>query len=198
MNRTPWKLQKRSSGGSLSIDLESFHLPQPRDHRGKTTSNRDTPESLTEEPRSGPQRDQPQTGVSASRHRGRGRCSTSTRAKIAEAFKGQGASGQATSPGFVPLRTNSSRRRSCALHRAPWPPEADLISFQSSAIMSAPPATMSALRSRVAFKQIHITTTPTPRNLAESRLVLQALQKFGEVVTFRNLRVCYRFLSYLV
>ncbi|KAL2007843.1 hypothetical protein VTN00DRAFT_7825 [Thermoascus crustaceus] len=54
--------------------------------------------------------------------------------------------------------------------------------------MSAPPATMSALRSRVAFKQIHITMSPTPRNLTESRLVLQALQKFGEVVTFRNLK----------
>lgn len=58
-------------------------------------------------------------------------------------------------------------------------------------IMSAPSAAMSALRSRVAFKQIHITMNPTPRNLTESRLVLQALQKFGEVVTFRNLKVCW-------
>lgn len=50
--------------------------------------------------------------------------------------------------------------------------------------------TMSALRSRVAFKQVHIQTTPAPRNLAESKLVLAALQRFGEVVTFRNLKVC--------
>ncbi|KAJ9306024.1 hypothetical protein DTO217A2_4496 [Paecilomyces variotii] len=47
---------------------------------------------------------------------------------------------------------------------------------------------MSALRSRVAFKQVHIQTTPAPRNLAESKLVLAALQRFGEVVTFRNLK----------
>jgi hypothetical protein len=36
---------------------------------------------------------------------------------------------------------------------------------------------------------IHITTTPMPRNLSESKLVLSALQRFGEVVTFRNLKV---------
>ncbi|KAL1854573.1 hypothetical protein Plec18170_004663 [Paecilomyces lecythidis] len=47
---------------------------------------------------------------------------------------------------------------------------------------------MSAIRSRVAFKQVHIQTTPAPRNLAESKLILAALQKFGEVVTFRNLK----------
>ncbi|KAJ9299123.1 hypothetical protein DTO271G3_3365 [Paecilomyces variotii] len=47
---------------------------------------------------------------------------------------------------------------------------------------------MSVLRSRVAFKQVHIQTTPAPRNLAESKLILAALQKFGEVVTFRNLK----------
>ncbi|KAL4898301.1 hypothetical protein BDV59DRAFT_2697 [Aspergillus ambiguus] len=35
---------------------------------------------------------------------------------------------------------------------------------------------------------LHIATTPAPRNLAESKLVLSALQKFGEVVTFRNLK----------
>ncbi|KAL5356362.1 hypothetical protein BJX96DRAFT_171548 [Aspergillus floccosus] len=35
---------------------------------------------------------------------------------------------------------------------------------------------------------IHITTTPMPRNLSESKLVLSALQRFGEVVTFRNLK----------
>ncbi|KAK2756143.1 hypothetical protein FQN54_005551 [Arachnomyces sp. PD_36] len=42
--------------------------------------------------------------------------------------------------------------------------------------------------SKVASKQIHITTEPAPRNLSESRLVLKALQKFGEVVYFYNLR----------
>ncbi|GES60385.1 probable NAD(P)H-dependent D-xylose reductase xyl1 [Aspergillus terreus] len=35
---------------------------------------------------------------------------------------------------------------------------------------------------------IHITTTPMPRNLSESKLILSALQRFGEVVTFRNLK----------
>ncbi|GAD92823.1 hypothetical protein NFIA_019950 [Paecilomyces variotii No. 5] len=47
---------------------------------------------------------------------------------------------------------------------------------------------MSAIRSRVAFKQVHIQTTPAPRNLTESKLILAALQKFGEVATFRNLK----------
>lgn len=37
--------------------------------------------------------------------------------------------------------------------------------------------------------QVHITTHPVPRNLGDSKLVLAALQKFGEVVTFRNLKV---------
>ncbi|RAH70663.1 uncharacterized protein BO66DRAFT_471005 [Aspergillus aculeatinus CBS 121060] len=37
-------------------------------------------------------------------------------------------------------------------------------------------------------KTIHITAHPPPRTLADSKLILSALQKFGEVVTFRNLR----------
>lgn len=37
--------------------------------------------------------------------------------------------------------------------------------------------------------QVHITTHPVPRKLGDSKLVLAALQKFGEVVTFRNLKV---------
>ncbi|PYI05042.1 hypothetical protein BO78DRAFT_448267 [Aspergillus sclerotiicarbonarius CBS 121057] len=37
-------------------------------------------------------------------------------------------------------------------------------------------------------KCIHIKTSPAPRSLTESKLILSALQKFGEVVTFRNLK----------
>ncbi|PYI36646.1 hypothetical protein BP00DRAFT_491315 [Aspergillus indologenus CBS 114.80] len=37
-------------------------------------------------------------------------------------------------------------------------------------------------------KTIHITAHPAPRTLSDSKLILSALQKFGEVVTFRNLR----------
>ncbi|KAJ6190819.1 hypothetical protein N7519_000840 [Penicillium mononematosum] len=36
--------------------------------------------------------------------------------------------------------------------------------------------------------QVHITGLPMPRNLSESKLVLAALQKFGEVITYRNLK----------
>ncbi|KAJ5758141.1 uncharacterized protein N7511_006835 [Penicillium nucicola] len=36
--------------------------------------------------------------------------------------------------------------------------------------------------------QVHITAWPTPRNLAESKLVLKALQKHGEIVSYRNLK----------
>ncbi|KAL2813789.1 hypothetical protein BDW59DRAFT_176635 [Aspergillus cavernicola] len=37
-------------------------------------------------------------------------------------------------------------------------------------------------------RSIHISTYPATRTLIESKLVLAALQKFGEVVTFRSLR----------
>ena len=37
--------------------------------------------------------------------------------------------------------------------------------------------------------QVHITAFPMPKNLSESKLVLAALQKFGEVITYRNLKV---------
>ena len=40
-------------------------------------------------------------------------------------------------------------------------------------------------------KCIHIKTSPPPRSLTESKLILSALQKFGEVVTFRNLKVIF-------
>ncbi|KGO67087.1 hypothetical protein PITC_019930 [Penicillium italicum] len=36
--------------------------------------------------------------------------------------------------------------------------------------------------------QVHITGFPMPKNLSESRLLLAALQKFGEVLTYRNLK----------
>ncbi|GIK02362.1 hypothetical protein Aspvir_006411 [Aspergillus viridinutans] len=41
---------------------------------------------------------------------------------------------------------------------------------------------------RLASQAIHIVANPSPINLAESKLILNALQKFGEVVTFRNLK----------
>ncbi|CAG7981060.1 unnamed protein product [Penicillium nalgiovense] len=36
--------------------------------------------------------------------------------------------------------------------------------------------------------QVHITGLSMPKNLSESKLVLAALQKFGEVITYRNLK----------
>ncbi|KAJ5572238.1 hypothetical protein N7535_005898 [Penicillium sp. DV-2018c] len=36
--------------------------------------------------------------------------------------------------------------------------------------------------------QVHITGTTMPKNLSESRLLLATLQKFGEVITYRNLK----------
>ncbi|KAJ5503565.1 hypothetical protein N7463_006439 [Penicillium fimorum] len=36
--------------------------------------------------------------------------------------------------------------------------------------------------------QVHITGYPMPKNIAESKLLLGALQKFGEVLTYRNLK----------
>ncbi|KAE8403812.1 hypothetical protein BDV37DRAFT_283486 [Aspergillus pseudonomiae] len=44
------------------------------------------------------------------------------------------------------------------------------------------------MAARLAAQSIHITTTPMPRSLTESKQILTALQKFGEVVTFRNLK----------
>ncbi|KAL3454539.1 hypothetical protein BJX65DRAFT_301179 [Aspergillus insuetus] len=37
-------------------------------------------------------------------------------------------------------------------------------------------------------RSVHLTTYPTPRSVMETRAVLAALQRFGEVVTFRNLK----------
>lgn len=43
--------------------------------------------------------------------------------------------------------------------------------------------------SKFPTKAVRVTTTPVLKNLGESKLVLAALQKFGEVVTYRNLKV---------
>ncbi|KAJ5629980.1 hypothetical protein N7528_003637 [Penicillium herquei] len=40
----------------------------------------------------------------------------------------------------------------------------------------------------IASKQVHIQMVPTAKKLKESRQILAALQKFGEVTTFRNLK----------
>ncbi|PKX94797.1 uncharacterized protein P174DRAFT_460839 [Aspergillus novofumigatus IBT 16806] len=47
---------------------------------------------------------------------------------------------------------------------------------------------MSYAERRLASQAIHIVANPAPISLAESKLILSALQKFGEVVTFRNLK----------
>ena len=44
-------------------------------------------------------------------------------------------------------------------------------------------------RSRLNTWQVRIVPNPPPKNLAQSRQILAALQKFGEVTTFRNLKV---------
>ncbi|KAE8379137.1 hypothetical protein BDV26DRAFT_175037 [Aspergillus bertholletiae] len=44
------------------------------------------------------------------------------------------------------------------------------------------------MAARLATQSIHITTTPMARSLTESKQILSALQKFGEIVTFRNLK----------
>lgn len=36
---------------------------------------------------------------------------------------------------------------------------------------------------------VHITMDPVPRSISDSKRVLAALRKFGEVATFRNLKV---------
>ena len=63
-------------------------------------------------------------------------------------------------------------------------------SHQLHIIMAFSP-TASVLRAaaNTSLRQVHITTQPAPRTLRESRMVLAALQKFGEVVTYQNFRV---------
>ncbi|KAI1958150.1 hypothetical protein LOZ58_005265 [Ophidiomyces ophidiicola] len=50
----------------------------------------------------------------------------------------------------------------------------------------------SVLRSTLSQRQIYVMMVPAPRNLRQSRTVLKNLQKFGEVVTFLNLKYDYR------
>lgn len=40
-------------------------------------------------------------------------------------------------------------------------------------------------------RAVHIKIYPQPRNLAESREVLRVLQQYGEIVSYRLLKVCY-------
>ncbi|KAI9817190.1 MAG: hypothetical protein M1827_001302 [Pycnora praestabilis] len=47
---------------------------------------------------------------------------------------------------------------------------------------------LAATRQHFAAQTVHIKIHPRPQNLRESRKVLQVLEKFGEVVMFRNLR----------
>ena len=46
-----------------------------------------------------------------------------------------------------------------------------------------------ALRSKLVPRQVLVNMRPVPRTIADSRLVLRELQKFGEVATFLNLKV---------
>ncbi|KAH8422577.1 uncharacterized protein LDX57_000330 [Aspergillus melleus] len=45
-----------------------------------------------------------------------------------------------------------------------------------------------SLARNLASQSVHLTIHPPPRSLSESKLVLSALQKYGEVVTFKNLK----------
>lgn len=57
----------------------------------------------------------------------------------------------------------------------------------------ASPATLARMAA-----QVHITGASMPRNLTESKQLLGALQKFGEVITYRNLKVPRRIWNYTV
>ncbi|PLB46670.1 hypothetical protein P170DRAFT_219119 [Aspergillus steynii IBT 23096] len=46
----------------------------------------------------------------------------------------------------------------------------------------------SPLARHLASQSVHLTIHPPPQSLSESKRVLSALQKYGEVVTFRNLK----------
>ncbi|KAJ5636753.1 uncharacterized protein N7484_010066 [Penicillium longicatenatum] len=48
--------------------------------------------------------------------------------------------------------------------------------------------TSPAALGRLASTQVHIQMIPSPRKIGETRQILAALQKFGEVTTFRNLK----------
>lgn len=61
--------------------------------------------------------------------------------------------------------------------------------FSPTSSLRSIAATAAAAAQQTLTRQVQITTSPRPRNIAESRLILTALQKFGGVVTFRHLRV---------
>ncbi|KAJ6005341.1 hypothetical protein N7451_003285 [Penicillium sp. IBT 35674x] len=48
--------------------------------------------------------------------------------------------------------------------------------------------TSPAALGRLASTSVHIQMVPSPRKISETRQILAALQKFGEVTTFRNLK----------
>lgn len=52
-----------------------------------------------------------------------------------------------------------------------------------------PKMTSPAALGRLASTSVHIQMVPSPRRIGETRQILAALQKFGEVTTFRNLKV---------
>lgn len=51
---------------------------------------------------------------------------------------------------------------------------------------------MAAVRAgkELASRAVHIRIHPRPANMAEGRGVLRVLQRFGQVVVFKSLRVC--------
>ena len=42
----------------------------------------------------------------------------------------------------------------------------------------------------LASKSVHVRIQPKPANLSETREILRVLQRFGDVVVFKHLRVC--------
>jgi len=45
------------------------------------------------------------------------------------------------------------------------------------------------MRAALTTRAVHVKILPRPRNIRESREVLRVLKSFGEVASFRNLRV---------
>lgn len=56
-------------------------------------------------------------------------------------------------------------------------------------------ATIRAASNSVTTRAVHVKIAPRPRNIRESREVLRVLKSFGEVASFRNLRVRWLFES---
>lgn len=47
----------------------------------------------------------------------------------------------------------------------------------------------STIRGALANRQVALTMYPAPRNLTESRLILEYLQRFGDISAFWNMKV---------